>query len=242
MLLKLNKYTYLIVALCLFVLAAIFENGLLKKHPEIHLVEDFQEDLIHNEKILESTLNQVLEIIEVEFEGDVSDALVESALFEEDETGFAFLVFQKGELQFWSNRSVAFFNTINELANTNGLVQLPNGFYLVKKIVKDDFEVVGLHLIKSNYQFENKYLQNTFHKNYNLPNDFEIIASKEVGFEDSFVENSEGDFLLTLIPGGQFLCNKDQLYFPGVIYFLGLLILLFYFSREFVESGATFFL
>jgi two-component system nitrogen regulation sensor histidine kinase NtrY len=102
--------------------------------------------------------------------------------------------------------------------------------------------VVGLHLIKSNYQFENKYLQNTFHKNYNLPNDFEIIASKEVGFEDSFVENSEGDFLLTLIPGGQFLCNKDQLYFPGVIYFLGLLILLFYFRREFVESGATFFL
>ncbi|NQU52045.1 MAG: HAMP domain-containing histidine kinase [Bacteroidetes bacterium] len=241
MLFKFNKYSYLIVAICFFVIAAIIENGLLKQHPEIHLVEDFQEDLTKNEGLLEAKLNEALKVISFGIDGDVSDALDDSGLFVEEE-GFDFLVFQDGELKYWSDRSVAFFNKSSDIKISNNLVQLPNGFYLVKKVVKDNFEVVGLHLIKNNYPFENKYLQNTFSEDYDIPNDFEIKNTEIADFEDFWVKNSEGKFLFSLIPGGQFLCNTDQLYFPGVIYFIGLLLLLFYFRREFVTSKATFFL
>jgi signal transduction histidine kinase len=41
---------------------------------------------------------------------------------------------------------------------------------------------------------------------------------------------------------GQFLCTQNQLYFPGIIYFLGLIILLFYFRKEFLTTEAGFFL
>jgi hypothetical protein len=67
---------------------------------------------------------------------------------------------------------------VNEFKNTNGLVKLPNGYYLIRKVVKDDFEIVGLHLIKSNYEFENKYLHNTFFEDYDLPDDFEIVEKR----------------------------------------------------------------
>lgn len=241
MLLKFNKYSYLIVAIIFIVVAAVIENGLLNKHPEIHLVKKFQEELIKNEKNLETGLKEIIEVISPEPDEDISETIGGSDLLNED-LGFGFLVFQKGELKYWSDRSVAFFNTINEIENTNGLVKLPNGYYLVHKAVKGNFEVVGLHLIKTNFRFENKYLKNSFNKDYNLSDNFEIKETEEIGFEDYSVKNSAGKFLFTLVPGGQFLCNTNQLYFPGTIYFLGLLLLLFYFKREFADSEATFFL
>ena len=96
MLFKFNKYSYLIVAICFFVIAAIIENGLLKQHPEIHLVEDFQGDLTKKEGLLEAKLNEALKVISFGIDGDVSDALDDSGLFVEEE-GFGFLVFQEGE-------------------------------------------------------------------------------------------------------------------------------------------------
>jgi two-component system nitrogen regulation sensor histidine kinase NtrY len=41
---------------------------------------------------------------------------------------------------------------------------------------------------------------------------------------------------------GQYFCTQKQLYLPGIIYFLGLIILLFYFRKEFLESDAGLFL
>ncbi len=241
MLLKFNKYSYLIIAICFIVVAAIIENGLLKKHPETHLIEDFETELIKNEEVLKTHLNEILEVIESTDNENISEAVNESGLHL-SEPGFGYLVFQNGELVYWSNRSVAFYNTVDEIKNTHGLALLPNGYYLADKVEENEFVILGLHLLKSNYNFENKYLRNVFFEDYDLPNEFEISETKTEESKDFQVKNSSGEFLFTLVPGGQFLCTKDQLYFPGIIYFLGLLILLFYFRKEFVESKAPFIL
>lgn len=239
-LLKLNKYSYLAIAICFFVTAAIIENGLLKKHPEKHLIEDFQEKLIEHEKELEIQQNRIAEtILSDDFEGNFNESLHENNVLLE-EMGIGFLVYENGILRYWSDRSISFYSNIEEFKNRNGLVKLPNGFYFAESLKKDNFEIVGLHLIKYNYVHENKYLQNSFFKHYNLPSEFEIKAEKYKGaFE---VENEAGDFLFSILPVGQFLCTTNQLYLPGIIYFLGLLFLLYYFRREFIESVAPFFL
>ena len=239
--LKFNKYWYLIIAICFIVVAAIIENGLLKKHPETHLVENFQTELSKNENILKTHLNEILEIITDEADGNISEIINESDLHL-NESGFGYLVFQNGELVYWSTRSVAFYNNVNEIEKSRGLVLLPNGYYLADKIEKNEFEILGLHLLKSNYNFENKYLQNIFFEDYDLPNEFEISEKEIDGYEDFQIKNSSGDFLFTLIAGGQFLCTKDQLYFPGIIYFIGLLILLLYFREEFIAAESPFIL
>lgn len=241
MFLKLNKYFYLFAAIILFVVASIIEFNLLKQHPEVHLVEEFQSQLLKNENILEARLNQIKDQIPDDPDIDINESLNASGLFIE-EVGFGYLVFQNGELKFWSNRSMAFFNYLDDYKKTDGLLQLPNAFYLAKKIEKGDYIILGLHVIKNNYGFENKYLQNLFYSDYNLPEVFEISSKVEPKFEDFIVKDSQGNFLLTLVPKGQFLCNTNQLYFPGIIYFLGILLLLVYFKREFVDSKSPFFL
>ncbi len=239
--LKLNKYSYLIVAILFIVVAAIIENGLLKKHPETHLVEDFQTELSKNEKVLKTRLNEILEVIADETDGNISEVINESDLLLY-EPGFGYLVFQNGELVYWSTRSVAFYNNVDEIEKSCGLALLSNGYYLADKIEKNEFEILGLHLLKSNYNFENKYLQNTFSEDYDLPDEFIISEVKKDESGDFQIKNSSGEFLFTLIPDGQFLCTKDQLYFPGIIYFIGLLILLLYFRKEFVATESPFIL
>ncbi len=241
MLLKLNKYVYLAVAFCVIVAAAFVENGLLNQHPEVHLVNNFQKELIENENTLQTRLAQILEVLSSEPEGGVSEILSESGL-KLNEPGFGYLIFQNGELVYWSDRSLAFFNTAKEAEEINGLTLLQNGYYLARQDSLNNLDILGLHLLKRKFKFENKYLQNSFNKSYDLPDEFEIYKTKITGTKDFTIKDSRGEFLFTLVAGGQFLCNKDQLYFPGVIYFIGLLILLFYFRKEFIESGAPFFL
>ncbi len=236
MLLRLNKYTYLFIALCFFVAAAIIEYSLLKKHPETHLIHDFQIQLTKNEKVLNQQTEKIANLVaDDDFDGSFFETL-KSYCSTLEETGTGYLVYQSGQLVFWSNRMVSFYDKLRGFKKTNGLIQLPNGFYLaVHKSVKN-YDVVGLHLIKYNYEHENKYLQNSFFDGYKLPDAFKVqIADKPDAFP---VYSNNGDYLFSVLPKGNYLCNTTQLYFPGFMYFLGLLILLFYFRKEFSETNA----
>jgi two-component system, NtrC family, nitrogen regulation sensor histidine kinase NtrY len=240
MLLKLNKYSYLIFAVCFFTAAAIIENGLLKKHPEIHLIQDFQEQLLTNEKELNTQIDKIAGLIsDQNFDGSYFEVLNNHTRFIE-ETGFAYLVYHSGDLNYWSDRSVSFFSSVREFKKKEGLIQLPNGFYLAKHKVSGEHEIIGLHLIKYNYEHQNKYLKNDFFKTYQLPQEFQLLEKE---YKSSFpVIDNNGEFLFSVNAVGQFLCTENQLYLPGIIYFLGLIILLFYFRKEFLESEANFFL
>ena len=238
MLPKLSKYTYLIIAVCILIVAAIIENGLLKKNPETRLIGDFQKQLIENENKLKEHLDDISEILSKD---DYEDDL--SAFFNREETlvretGFGFLIYKEGNLAFWTDRGIAFYNSFDEFEKTEGFLNLPNGYFLVDTAVYRDYEVVGLHLVKRNYTYENKYLQNNFFKTYELPSDY-IISEGEN--ERAYpIKNTEGEFLFSLLPYGKYLCTTNQLYLPGFIYFLGLILLLMFFRREFVDRQAPF--
>ncbi len=240
MLLKLNKYTYLVGAVVFFMVAAIIENGLLKKHPEDHLIKDFQTKLLENEKALNENMNKIGDIIlSDDFDGNFFEVLKDYNVLV-DQTGLGYLVYETGLLSYWSDRAISFYGDIHDFKPREGLVKLPNGYYLAMDKVIGDYEIIGLHLIKYKYEHENKYLQNNFFSDYKLPEDYEISEEKT---DNSFpIVGLNGEFLFSIIPKGQYLCNKSQLYLPGIIYLLGVLLLLIYFRREFVEAKTTFFL
>ena len=234
-----NKYNYLAIALILFIVAAITENLLLREHPESHLTVDIQKKLQEFEAKLEKE--------NLEIKGIIADSSFDGTYFEAlkdftqpiDETGIGYLVYQSGSLVYWSDRSVAFFNSPRDYRIKDGLIQLPNGYYLVKTVKTDTDFVVGLHLIKYNYEHENRYLHNSFFKVYKIPESFEI-ATQPV--EKSYAITSlNGDYIFSLKQKGDFSCREDQLYFPVFIYFLGLVFLLISFRYWFVETAAGLF-
>ncbi len=240
MVFKQNKYTFLVAAIVFFIVAAIVENSLLRRNPETKLITDFQEQVLENEQELATNLNRLSEILA---EDDFEDELNEFFAQEETlvrETGFGSLIFRDNELIFWTDRGIAFYNYLEELPGTTGMVRLPNGYYLVDTVCIGDYTAVGFHLVKRRYTYENKYLQSNFYKSYKLPNDYVVrINMNKRGYE---IKNTEGAYLFTLLPYGKYLCTTNQLYFPAAFYFLGLILLLFYFRKEFVEQDAPFFL
>lgn len=224
----------------MFIVAAIIENGLLKKHPETHLINDFQEKIHQNEKELSNYISEIISSIEnEELDGSFPTVLNKhNPLLEEK--GFGFLVYQAGELVYWSDRSISFFNEEYMLPTGEGLVELPNGYYFAERASYGNYHIFGLHLIKYSYNYENKYLENTFYKGYKLPDDYKIVEGSSE--DDYAVHSRDGSYLFTVKPAGAYFCTTEQLYIPGFIYFFGLLVLLFYFRREFMESKASFFI
>ncbi|MGM0621143.1 MAG: ATP-binding protein [Bacteroidota bacterium] len=240
MLQKVNKYTFLIFAISLFVVAAIIENGLLKKHPETHLVEDFREQLWkYEEKLADCTGKIASEMAEGDMESGFYNYITTNSQTLR-ENGFGFLVYQDGELIYWSNRSISFFDDEEMLPQNEGLVKLPNGHYFVENREVEDYNIYGLQLIKSSYTYENNYLKKNFFDGYDLPDEYQI--TKGESNDEYAVHSKDGSYLFTLEPRGNFLCTTQQLYFPGIIYFLGLLIFLVYLRREFIESDAPYFI
>ncbi len=237
--LKLNKYIYLISAIVLFLVAAIIENGLLRKHPENHLIKDFQSKLLANEMTLEENMNKISEIISSEdFDGNFFEALQNfNALI--DQNGLGYLVYESGRLRYWSDRAIAFDGDVRDFKTRKGLEKMPNGFYLTMNKVIGDYEIVGLHLIKYNYEHENKYLQNKFLSGYKLPEDYEI--------SDKYIESAfsivglNNEFLFSIIPRGEYLCNKSQLYFPGLFICWGFYFYFFTFGKNFFKNKQHYF-
>ncbi len=240
MFLKINKYSFLIFAIVLFATAAFFENGLLKKHPEKYLIEEFREELHKNERELSVYLDRIADLVTAEdFEGNIKDS-GEGTKRSRKEKGFGFLVYVNGNLQYWSDRVVSFYENEDDIVVSEGLIRLPNGYYLIKKLVSDSTHIYGLHLIKYNYSYENKYLLNSFNETYDLPHGFRIIEGSE---DDLYpVSGVNGNYLFSVEPAGDYFCTTRQLYFPGFLYFIGLLTLLLFFRRSFMESEAPFFL
>lgn len=238
MLLKLNKYTFLIFALSFFALAAIVENHLLREHPETHVIEDIQKRLHKFElELTTQTLTISTAITDSTFDGSYFETL-KNHITPIDETGTAYLVYDSGKLVYWSDRSVAFYNSTREYRKKEGLVQLPNGYYLMQTRTTGNLQVVGLHIIKYNYEHENNYLHNSFFKAYRIPESFEI---EPIPAEKSYaIIDTKGNYLFGIEPDGDYSCRENQLYLPAFIYFLGLMLLLFYFKLEFSASGASF--
>ncbi|MFW6352504.1 MAG: hypothetical protein ACOC2E_08945, partial [Bacteroidota bacterium] len=233
-----NRYSYLIFALSLFLAAAIIENGLLNRHPEKSLIKDFVEEFQKNERTLYDRLNKVADLVKEE-EFDVNYGGMPGYLAQTlEEEGIGILVFFNDSLVYWSDRSIAFYDDLSDFPRDEGLVQLPNGYYLVEHTQSNSFQIYGFHLIKHQYQHENEFLVNSFFEDYRLPDDYQLKRGNPNDLFPVYSLNEE--YLFSIVPKGFFLCTRGQLYFPGVLYLLGLLFLLVYFNREFIFSRATF--
>lgn len=233
-----NRYSYLIFALSFFLLAAVIEHGLLNKHPEKYLIRNFREKLYENEQKLHEKINETERLVRDEtFDGNFAGKLnIRGRTLEEE--GIGILVFMNDSLIFWSDRSIAFFDKLSDFHRKEGFIQLPNGFYVAEYIQTDVYQIQGFHLVKYNYQHENEYLSNAFFQEYKVPDEYDLVLGNP---KDVYpVYNLEDEYLFSVTPGGFYLCTKSQLYFPGLLYLLGLFILLLYFNKEFVYTKAPF--
>ena len=87
--------------------------------------------------------------------------------------GIALQYYLHDSLVFWSDNSVDELKS-NQLEKEDNIQKLPNGWYQVLVFKKGNIKTVCLILIKYEYSFENEYLENTFQKDFDIPENIGI--------------------------------------------------------------------
>ena len=226
----LKKYLCLILAIVSFIIVIILEKGAINQKTEILLVKSFQKKFHEKETKLASYLEQIeLEIQDSAFDGNYLKKFhTYNQLLQKE--GYGFLIFKHNELVYWSDRSISFYDYFTEEDEQDKFWRLPNGYYLKEDIQTGDHIIVGLMLIKYDYPYKNKYLKNSFHKDFTLPPEFHI---EELHTENSIpIHNLNNECVFSLKHDNVKLSTAYQLYFPGILYLIGLLFLFVFLRKE----------
>lgn len=225
-----------VFAVVALVMALFFESRLFEKNQTIEIVAGFQKKLIEKEKLLKSRLETIREISKSPGFSDsyLSDLRTFNQSLENNGTGF--LIYRNRKLFYWSDREIAFHDTLSFIHHSGASVMnLPNGYYLAESLSADTLEMIGLILIKYNYTHENQYLKNTFHSDFRLPEQFILAAANcENGF---IIKNMDGIPVFSLVQGEDFRIDSAQTWLPLLFYLTGIVLLLIFFKNRITKTG-----
>jgi two-component system, NtrC family, nitrogen regulation sensor histidine kinase NtrY len=224
------KYIFLALALVTTLIAAFIENGLLFKNPEVSLLDRFQMKLQQKEILLDADLQKIRTL--TSHPGFSYNYLSELSLFNNslENRGTGFLIYRKGKLLYWSDRSIAFRENLPVGYEENSkIVHFPNGYYLTRTLATDSLSIIGLILVKSDYPHENQFLVNDFYEDLKLPETFELVKPGSASAIP--IRNIDGENVFDILPRGELLCSKSQLIIPGLLYLAGIIFLLLFFRR-----------
>lgn len=221
---KFRKYLLPTFSILFFLVASIQEHQTLKHQPEKKLVHTFQQTLLQRELKLSEYLNKAEEKLNNllpsgNYASTFSDL---NTLFESE--GLGFIIFKDQKMVYWSSNHFSFPNLPSKFSSKNGLLLLPNGIFEAQKRIAGNHQIIGLIHIKNNYSYENQFLENTFISPFKLPTNFKLITEKNKNSYE--IHDLTNQYIFSLMPTGKMLINESQLYFPALLYLIGLILLL----------------
>ncbi len=171
------NYIYLLLS---FIIIYIFIFIINKKNESIgelkKVISEKTEELIQDQKKILREFSEISDIEKLHQWNTIHEK-------EFRKNGFNFFLYQKDSLVFWSGTQVQVSQYYDSLCLANGFAPLSNGFYWIEKVIQNKNIWVSISLIKGNYPYQNKFVNNSFSDIYNL--DDVGVFSKNKG-KDSF--------------------------------------------------------
>lgn len=164
----------------------------------------------HLEEVTESRWQQ-LRMATQEFSGNLNDT-PEPWMFSlpgdrYSKSGISFIILKYGEVVFWSDNTIPG-EMIPDTANTR-ILALPSGVYQMFTMNKDSLTIVGLSIIGHTYPYNNQYLSNALHTDYQ-PAERAQMNMMEGEFN---IKDSKGNFLFSVSYPSQLPARNGTLLF-----------------------------
>ncbi len=169
----LNKQKFLIAFFLLFSSGVTFQRQI--NQPETFSVDSKNiENELH--KLEEKLTTLVTETKQNYLNGKFFEAdslstwLIDSDYSEYTQKSFTVLIYKNDSLRFWSDNSVPVpFNFSESQFADMHLLNIGNGWFIVRKETIQDGYIVGLLRIKNSYSYENIFLDNSFRDELRIP-------------------------------------------------------------------------
>jgi two-component system, NtrC family, nitrogen regulation sensor histidine kinase NtrY len=91
--------------------------------------------------------------------------------------GYFFLVFKNDSLYYWTDNKIAFSNISTSIIDDYSLIKLRNGWYETFNKKFNGTTVLSFLLLKNDFVYQNKFLQNNFNPLLNINDNAEIKSS-----------------------------------------------------------------
>ncbi len=140
--------------------------------------------------------------------------------------GIIMLIYRNDSLISWSDNSISLRNIYNESDYENPFIFISNSYYAVKTFIKDNYKVIGLIFIKSEYPYENKFLENAFQNDFAVASSAEIITEGTRGSYSVYDWNNQ--YLFTIIFYDELKLPELSKYLPPFFYLISFLLILLY--------------
>ena len=190
--------------------------------------ENFQTVFLEKERILDENFLK----IKNEFQSkEINNPNFDNKYFSDlyDKEGILFQIYKKDTLCLWTSNTVSINNTLNPKQNYDSIFQLKNGWYYLKSFKINEYNIIGISLIKSEYKYQNDYLVNSFQKDFELSNKTQIVSNENI------VKNSKGKPLFGL-KFSKTPSNKDSFKLLLLIFYILSLLFVISFLRVFIGS------
>ncbi len=144
--------------------------------------------------------------------------------------GLTLLVYNEDSLILWSDHTVDASMVYEPKEWLGPCLYLSNAWFLKRSRRVDSFNIIGLIMLKHQYPYENKYLNNDFHQDFRLPRGTQIYPVPSP--EGTQIYDSEGNFLFSLIFDREDIYKKPGQYTFTFIAFLFSLVLFLVYLRN----------
>lgn len=143
---------------------------------------------------------------------------------EQNDFPFYVHIFKNDSLVFWSTNQVP----INRFADihfpSEGILHLQNGWYYSKYVKHEDYLICASFLIKHEYEYENKELNNSFSKAFDVPFDASISLDEENEYN---IYNVKGEYLFSILPENVQKIGDANALLYTILFIVALVSLLF---------------
>lgn len=208
-----NILIYLSLVGILLLFALFYTNRFILKENHHRITQNFEKALHDKESIADQYIyNLENEILNNDFDSIFYNKDQISLL---NENGIVLLIYQNERLTYWSNNSIPVFDYYKSNEFSNNFEFHGNGWHEVRTRTFSNFILIGLIKIKNEYDFENEYLRNEFHKDFNIPDEVQITFNKDTDFR---IYDKENTYLFSLSYPAKFKPYESDIVFLTVIY------------------------
>jgi len=227
----LYNYRLLITALVILFAAAVIERNMESLDSKKINVSRFQRVLDQKYTQVSENLAEILEVIDREGMEGFLDKHARNYYHLYEENGIIILGYQEGELKFWNSNIIPL--QINESLpeKTYPLINPGNGWYAASSLRGGDSILLhGLILIKHDYLFENEFLVNEYHPDFNLFPEADLVIGRD---GESSITGPDGEVIFSLSEPSPRVYNKTFAYVACTLYAISALLVLIFLYGSF---------
>ncbi|MFO7867741.1 MAG: HAMP domain-containing sensor histidine kinase [Bacteroidales bacterium] len=138
----------------------------------------------------------------------------------------SFFVYAHDSLTYWNNNTCTLPDSVRSNPEKHTIIFINNIWYLNTYTQTDSISAFVLSEIKTEYPYENKYLENHFHSDFNINKNIKISTTPT---DNSYnIQLPNGDFLLGLEKNHGRTNNTIQRYLSISLYIIGIIFLLIF--------------